>query len=324
MFSTLALIVLILYMFACLGLELITKNEAIRSHPELDDFVELNFSSLFVTMVTLLQFVTLDSINAVYGPLVRVYPALLLYFLPLLLIVSVSLMNMVTAVLVEGALSQANNDREARRHYVVKKVKEESPIYKALFRQLDTDNSQTISVGELEGVDLNDFPPIFKKALQDFKFESMIELFEVLDGDVSGSITEEEFVDGLLNLSLAEFNQVPPEVILILKLSRSLTRRIGDLSQQQVDMRGDLHQLYADLAHHRVDNSRRSLNKGIRVDFEPRPAPTMAVWPQSFSVVPTVLSPVADFEEGRPSVFTNFEAGRHSVPDVDPVSADFI
>jgi len=248
MLSTLALVVLILYTFACFGLELITKNDDIRDHPELGAFVELNFDSLFTTMVTLLQFVTLDSIHAIYGPLVRAYPMLLLYFLPLLLIVSVSLMNMVTAVLVEGALSQANNDREARRHYVVKKVKEESPIYKALFRQLDKDSSQSITVGELEGLDLNDFPPLFRKALQDFKFESMVELFEVLDGDVSGVITEEEFVDGLLNLSLAEFNQVPPEVILILKLSRSLTRRNSDMMKQLSDMRGDLHQLYADVA----------------------------------------------------------------------------
>jgi len=240
MLSTMALIVLMLYMFGCLGLELITKDASIQGDPELQKLVQEYFPGLYGSMVTLLQFVTLDSVSGIYGPLVRSKPALLLYFLPILLIVSISLMNMVTAVLVEGALSQANNDREARKHFLVTKIKEMTPVYKELFRNLDENGNGVVTVGELINVTDDDIPDPFKKALADFKLESMVELFEVLDGDTSGHITEDEFIDGLLNLSLSEFNAVPPEIIVILKLSRSLTRKTSEQLRVMAECREHL------------------------------------------------------------------------------------
>merc|ERR1712008_184829 len=83
---------------------------------------------------------------------------------------------------------------------------------------------------------------------ENFKFESMVELFEMLDGDASGMITEEEFVNGLLNLSLTKLHQVPPESFITLKLSRSLTRRASQTFTQLIEVRNDLQQLRAELA----------------------------------------------------------------------------
>jgi len=258
MLSTLALIILILYMFACLGLELITKRKEIRDNAELMVLVDLNFKNLYTTMVTLLQFVTLDSVAAIYGPFVQAEPWLLLYFFPIILVVSVALMNMVTAVLVEGALAQANSDRDARNRFLIKKVKQHTPMFKAIFAELDNDDSQSITVGELENLNIEDLPPLCQQAMENFKFENMVELFEMLDGDTSGSINEEEFVNGLVNLSLTD-HQVPPEVIIILKLARTLTRRSNDLTSQLAEVRGDIHQLFLEMSkgftapHHRQE-----------------------------------------------------------------------
>merc|ERR1712032_652097 len=144
---------------------------------------------------------------------------------------------MVTAVLVEGALSQANNDRDVRKHNLMNKIRECTPIYRALFHTLDVDKSGTVTVSELVRLRDDEIPELFKKTLNDFKLESMVELFEVLDGDTSGHITEDEFVDGLLNLNLSEFASVPPEIVLILKLSRSLTRKASDQFDLVVECR---------------------------------------------------------------------------------------
>ena len=65
-----------------------------------------------MTMITLSQFVTQDSIAAIYSPLIKARPVLVLYFLALLFIVSIALMNLVTAVLVEGALEHARQEKE--------------------------------------------------------------------------------------------------------------------------------------------------------------------------------------------------------------------
>jgi len=268
MLSTFALIMLMLYMFGCLGLEIITKNDSIREIPELEELVKNNFASLFGTMITLMQFVTLDSVSSIYGPLVREFPGLLLYFLPVILVVSISLMNMVTAVLVEGALTQANNDRETQKYLAMRKITEARPIFQALFKQLDKDGDQTIELSELARLELADFPPLFRQVFQDFKFESIMELFEILDCDVSGKIMEDEFVDGFLNLSLAEFQQVPSELILILKLSRAMARKNFCVLQQIEGLKHEIKRLHADVTP--VEYSKESQERRVQ-DKEQRP-----------------------------------------------------
>merc|ERR1719443_78537 len=103
MFYTFALMMLILYVFACLGIELITKDEELYHHPEVGEIVQYYFSSVTVIMLTLVQFITMDSIGSIYTPIVHKSPYLVTYFMIFLIVVSVSLMNLVTAVIVEGA-----------------------------------------------------------------------------------------------------------------------------------------------------------------------------------------------------------------------------
>jgi hypothetical protein len=246
MLSTLALIILFLYAFSCLGIEIITKNEAILSQPDLRDLVDANFPNIFGTMVTLLQFVTLDSVASVYNPLVLSQPLLVLYFLPIILIVSISLMNMVTAVLVDGAILHSKADRESERKMLLHKARHEVPVFRALFRQLDTNKSRSITIDELSHLEPLNLPTPFQKALQSFKFESMVELFEMLDFDDSGDINEDEFIDGLLNLSMSEFSTVSPEMYSLLKLSRGMMKRTKELMTQLLEVRQYV-RLWADL-----------------------------------------------------------------------------
>lgn len=224
-FSTLALIILILFMFSCVGMELISKSQNLRSNPELEQLIDAQFSGLFSTMVTLLQFVTVDSVSGIYLPFVKESPVLLLYFLPIILIVSIALMNMVTAVLVEGATSQANNDRDERRRFLTSRIATQLPMYRKLFRKLDNDGTKSVTVRELQALNMNDLPDPLRQTIQNFRLESMGELFELLDGDMSGDIDESEFVDGLLNFNIWEFQNINPETLMTLKITRATSRR---------------------------------------------------------------------------------------------------
>merc|ERR1719506_694936 len=61
---TFILILLILYLFANLAVEIITKDTDLREqNPDFDLIVREYFPDLFTTMMTLVQFVTLDSIG---------------------------------------------------------------------------------------------------------------------------------------------------------------------------------------------------------------------------------------------------------------------
>ncbi|CAK9090225.1 Cation channel sperm-associated protein 1 (CatSper1), partial [Durusdinium trenchii] len=120
--STFFILLLTLYIFACLGVEVITRDSTLAADPSTAWIVEYHFGSLHRTMLTLFSFVSADSISAVYMPIVIVRPEYIIYFVAVILTVSVALMNLVTAVLVEGALANAANDKELSRHDMKQKA----------------------------------------------------------------------------------------------------------------------------------------------------------------------------------------------------------
>ena len=69
-----------------------------------------------------LQFVSLDSTADMFFPLMQVKPALVFFFLPIGIVISIGLMNLVTAVLVEKALAAAAEEAEIARIQVKNKV----------------------------------------------------------------------------------------------------------------------------------------------------------------------------------------------------------
>merc|ERR1719375_902636 len=70
-FYTFSLITLILYIFACLGIELISKNPLRETDKTFDELAEEFFPNLWTTMLTLVAFVNLDSVGAIYAPMIR-------------------------------------------------------------------------------------------------------------------------------------------------------------------------------------------------------------------------------------------------------------
>ena len=81
---------------------LIAKDPELKAHPTIGPLVTHNFLGLNRSLLTLLQFVTLDDIADVYYPLVLERPYLCAFFFPILIFISIGLMNLVTAALVEN------------------------------------------------------------------------------------------------------------------------------------------------------------------------------------------------------------------------------
>ena len=95
MISATVLIILWLFIFACIAIEIISTDAELLTNVETQEIVVSRFGSLMQAMLTLGQFVTLDSIAAVYYPLIMSRPWLLCYFLPVMVLISVGLMNLV-------------------------------------------------------------------------------------------------------------------------------------------------------------------------------------------------------------------------------------
>eukprot|EP00927_Polykrikos_kofoidii_P028523 TRINITY_DN24890_c0_g3_i1.p1 TRINITY_DN24890_c0_g3~~TRINITY_DN24890_c0_g3_i1.p1 ORF type:complete len:563 (+),score=78.00 TRINITY_DN24890_c0_g3_i1:46-1689(+) len=217
MISVLLLILLFLYIFSCVGLEMI------RDDPKLidDAIVETHFASLPVTMLTLFGFVTLDSISTIYFPLITKRPLLVFFFISLILVMSIALVNLITAFILDASIQRSHSDREMDLKALRRQIKKLRPEIRAAFMSLDLNKDGHISKTEV--IALTDSLP---SVLTDHvKADSMLELFELVDDDDSGSISLREFEDAIIENACRQNADLH-----IMKLLRIQKRRLAELA----------------------------------------------------------------------------------------------
>jgi voltage-gated sodium channel len=200
MMYILVLLVIIIYVFACMGVELFTKNARLREDRVFDSYVERYWTDLPVSMLTLIQFVNLDGIGAIYTPMVRSEPWAGLFFVSFMLIVSICLMNLVTAVIVEGSFEQAKSDQIYAKKERQRAMAKLLPVVRDIFAQLDKDSSGKVTLEEFAEADES-----VRLALEKVcQTDDLVELFEMLDVDGSGSVEIEEFAEQLANFGTTD------------------------------------------------------------------------------------------------------------------------
>lgn len=103
------------YIFACLGMELIHISTDLGMDHPYNDAVSYQYRHLMDAGMLMMQVASFDSIAGVYRPLTHQNMFILLYFWAGILICSVSLMNMITAIIVEGSMANAAEDKEVAK-----------------------------------------------------------------------------------------------------------------------------------------------------------------------------------------------------------------
>jgi len=226
MLSVCLLVLIAVFVFACLGIDLISTSPKLNSNEETRAIIEVHFSSLMVTVLTLMQFANADSLSSVYLPLCTEEPALVFYFLVMWLVVTVALMNLVTAVIVENAMANGKEDTEEMQLHLRKKLKKILPEIDEVFDRLDVDGNDSLEMEELvkaaEDGNLT-FPLDIQSYVDPYK---LIDLFEFLDANQSGVIDRTEFFDGICALVVSS---VPLETTQILQLARKSHNLLEDV-----------------------------------------------------------------------------------------------
>eukprot|EP00913_Durusdinium_trenchii_P028536 g26764.t1 len=72
------------------------------------------------------------------------------YFMTVILVMAVSLMNLVTAIMVNSALDQASEDKDVKRAYEAVQKRKQLEQLKVMFLELDTDGSGELTLEELK------------------------------------------------------------------------------------------------------------------------------------------------------------------------------
>jgi len=125
------------------------------------------------------------------------------------MLVSIALMNLVTAIMVESSLRQAKEDQVAQKAWESQKKKSLMPKLRLMFDEMDEDNSGGLDIEELRGASDE-----IKSQLQRIcNMDDVEEIFKSLDYDDSGTVDIDEFCDGMLKAT----SDKPGELTRIMK-----------------------------------------------------------------------------------------------------------
>jgi len=227
---TFLLVMVLICVFAIFGMELIKVDQALPLDHPYNVAAADNFRSFLDAILTLLQLFSFDSIGGIYRPLIKHQgPLIFIYFIGVMLLLSIALMNLVTAVMVNSSLDQASEDKDAKKAWEAAKKAKQMEQLKVMFLELDEDGS-----GELTMDEINSAPDVAKDQLSEIAgTDNLAELFQMLDYDGGGTVGVEEFCEGVLkatssNPGVMELGRLVKQCSDILRNSRETVNILND------------------------------------------------------------------------------------------------
>jgi len=190
---TVAVIVYILYTFAVFFTEVIGHSAA---YPEGVEDVQDLFSSIGMSMFTLLQIMFLDRAFLIIREVTMHQPFAWILFLIFIFLVSLILTRVILSIVVDNALNTAREEEMMDQYISRKKRREIILRIKNLFTDIDTNLDGDLSVIECEHAFQK--PEIRSQmSLIGFTPEDLTRLWNIMDKDGNGSIDLQEFLKGV-------------------------------------------------------------------------------------------------------------------------------
>merc|ERR1719174_1024492 len=164
-------------------------------------------------------------------PLSDVHGICVAIFVFYITLTSLAVLNIITGVFCESAMEAAQNDRELAVQKHMTKRKEYVAKVRELFKDIDTDNSNIITLDEFERHFDDEKSHAFFASL-DIESDLAWDLFKLIDTDEGGSLDIHEFVTGCLRLrGNAKSLDVAKLTRISLRADDILTQVIHDVQQ---------------------------------------------------------------------------------------------
>merc|ERR1712216_174983 len=102
------------------------------------------------------------------------------------------------------------------------------PKVRELFQSMDTESTGSITKEQMRGQITKGSLDLAPELADIFKPELVDQWFHIIDVDDSGDIDEDEFVSGVLQMTLSD---APMEARLMLKYMRSMRRKVAGIER---------------------------------------------------------------------------------------------
>jgi len=234
MFWVLVLTSMTLYAFAILATKLIghgllftlIEGNLIEDKAEMIDGIKAVFGTVSGSMFVLFQ--VMNGKENILEPLFKVIPYMKVMFVIFMVLTSWALLSILTAVLSENMIMVTQRqEKEAREYDEKSKLEQARAKVEALFKELDSDGSNYLD--EEEFITLLDSRSEELQSLVKLSEAEIYEVFEYLS--VSGEVRPQDFVDGLLSLSMSIENQQPVSERSVMRLERRMRGLTNDISE---------------------------------------------------------------------------------------------
>jgi len=202
---TIVVILFVTYAFAIAGLALIVEQLITIQSFGMDavDYQRIDallaiLGGLDKFMFTLVQVLMQDSFHSIIREVMYFLPWAWVFFYAYMAVGCVVLMNLVTAIIVENAMEQSQQDHAQQLRDKMVAERHAVKHLEKLFKAMDSDENNTISWKEFEAASQD--PEVMNQwLLLDFRPDDLSELFTFLD-DGTGEIATSEFFAGLLRM----------------------------------------------------------------------------------------------------------------------------
>jgi len=184
-------------MYSIVATNLIGRNSAFDNVRIYDDTVYDRFGTVYRSMYSLFELMTLEGWDQVARPLVEEQPAVVIFVASFIMVFTFGMLNMVVAMVVEKTLEQTRKMGAYQERQLRLQMAKELMQIITVFRDSDVDGNGTLSAEELEAAFANNQSVMENLAEIGVPAEDAMELYKILDWDNSGEITVKEFVEGI-------------------------------------------------------------------------------------------------------------------------------
>lgn len=191
---TMFMIGILLYFFGILATSLIARQDSFAENERVQEL----FGNVFESMLTLFQFMTLDSWSSIVRDLMKNQAWIAWASITFITVGKFALMNLITAVIIENAFADSRTEEAELATRQAQTLAEELDHLTAIFMELDGDRSGKLSREEMVLTASSRKVRLLLKNLG-MTSKEMLQLWEILDYS-EGELNVDEFIGGMKQL----------------------------------------------------------------------------------------------------------------------------